>query len=167
VAMNSSAPVSRQVGSMTLTLKSDVEIELSRTFDAPRELVFEAHSKPEHVRQWWGRKGTTLSVCEMDFRPGGAWRYVMRKPGGQEYGFRGTFVDIVRPEWFSWMFGVEGMPGEGLEVFRFTERDGKTTLTTTSHFPSIEIRDAVIASGMETGAAELFDRLEEYVRTMS
>ena len=65
------------------------------------------------------------------------------------------------------MFGVEGMPGEGLEVYRFTEHDGRTTLTTTSTFPSIEVRDAVIASGMETGAAELFDRLEEYLRTMA
>jgi hypothetical protein len=93
--------------------------------------------------------------------PGGAWRYVLRKPNGKEYGFRGTFVEIVPPEWFSWMFGVDGMPGEGLEVYRFTEHDGKTTLTTTSHFPSVEVRDAVIASGMETGAAELFDRLED------
>jgi len=152
---------------MTLTLKSDVEIELSRTFDAPRELVFEAHSKAEHVRQWWGSKDTTMVVCDMDFRPGGAWRYVIRKPNGKEHGFRGSFVEIVPPESFSWMFGVEGMPGEGLEVYRFTEQDGKTTITTTSHFPSIEIRDAVIASGMETGAAELFDRLEEYVRKMA
>jgi uncharacterized protein YndB with AHSA1/START domain len=162
----STTPITRKIGAMTLTLKSDVEIELSRTFEAPRELVFEAHSKAEHVRQWWGSKDTTMPVCDMDFRPGGGWRYVIRKPNGKEYGFGGTFVEIVPPEWFSWMFGVDGMPGEGLEVYRFTEHDGKTTLTTTSHFPSVEIRDAVIASGMENGAAELFDRLEEYLGTM-
>ena len=69
---NRANQTSRQVGAMTLTLKSDLEIELTRVFDAPRNLVFEAHSKPEHVRQWWGRKGSTLVVCDMDFRPGGA-----------------------------------------------------------------------------------------------
>ena len=95
---DSTTPITRKVGSMTLTLKSDVEIELSRTFNAPRRLDFEAHSKAEHVRQWWGSKDTTITVCDMDFRPGGAWRYVTRKANGKEYGFRGTFVEIVPPE---------------------------------------------------------------------
>lgn len=166
VTSNSANQTSRQVGAMTLTLKSDLEIELSRVFDAPRALVFEAHSKPEHVRQWWGRKGSTLTVCDMDFRPGGKWRYVMRKANGKEYAFSGEYLEIVPPERLVWTFGVEGMTGAGTEVYTFTERDGRTTLTTTSRFDSIEARDAVIQSGMETGAAELFDRLEEHLRTM-
>ncbi len=144
----------------------ELTLEIRRVIAAPARLVFDAWSDPAHVRAWFGPEGWPLTMCEMDFRPGGAWRYVLRKPNGKEYGFRGTFVEIVPPEWFSWMFGVERMPGEGLEVFRFSEHDGKTTLTTTSHFPSIEVRDAVIASGMETGAAELFDRLEGYLTTM-
>jgi uncharacterized protein YndB with AHSA1/START domain len=167
VTGNSANQTSRKVGAMTLTLKSDLEIELTRVFDAPRSLVFEAHSKPEHVRQWWGRKGSTLTVCDMDFRPGGAWRYVMRKPNGKEYAFSGEYLEIVSPERLVWTFGVEGMTGAGIEVYTFTEQDGKTTLTTTSRFDSIEARDAVIQSGMEIGAAELFDRLEEYLREMA
>ncbi len=85
----SSTPVSRQIGAMTLTLKSDTEIELTRVFNAPRRLVFEAHSKAEHVRRWWGGgPGITMIVCEMDFRPGGKWRYVLRKDTGQEVRIR-------------------------------------------------------------------------------
>lgn len=166
VTSNSTKQISRQIGAMTLTLKSDLEIELTRVFNAPRSLVFEAHSKPEHVRHWWGRQGTTMTTCDIDFRPGGAWRYVLRKPNGKEYAFRGEYREIVPPEWLAWTFEVEGMPGAGVETFAFAERDGKTTLTTTSRFDSVEARDAVIQSGMETGAAELFDRLEEYLRTM-
>jgi uncharacterized protein YndB with AHSA1/START domain len=153
---------------MTLTLKSDLEIELTRVFNAPRRLVFEAHSKAEHVRHWWGGRDTTMTVCDMDFRPGGAWRYVIRKPTGQEYGFGGEFREIVPPERFIWTFGFDGMPGEpGIEIYTFDEREGRTILTTVSKFDSIEQRDQVIASGMEKGAAELFDRLEEYLRTMA
>lgn len=167
VTSNSTKPISRQVGVMTLTLKSDLEIELTRVFDAPRRLVFEAHSRPEHVRRWWGPRGTTMTSCEMDFRPGGAWRYVLRKANGKEYAFRGEYREIVPPERLVWTFGFEGMPGEpGVEAFTLAERDGKTTLTAVSKFDSVEQRDAVIASGMEKGAAETYDRLEEHLRTM-
>jgi len=168
VTSDSTNPFSRQVGAMTLTLKSDLEIQLTRVFNAPRRLVFEAHSKPEHVRRWWGRKDAELSVCEMDFRPGGTWRYVMRKPNGKEYAFRGEFKEIVPPERLVWTFGFEGMPGEpGIETFTFEEHDGKTTLTTISHFDSIAMRDAVIKSGMEHGAAEMWDRLEAHLRAIA
>jgi uncharacterized protein YndB with AHSA1/START domain len=152
---------------MTLTLKSDLEIELTRVFDAPRRLVFEAHSKPEHVRRWWGRKDSTLTVCDMDFRPGGRWRYVMRKPNGNEYAFRGEYLEIEPPERLVQTFEFEGAPGIGRDTLIFTERDGKTTLTATSTFDSREARDAVIDSGMEVGAAELYDRLEQHLRTMA
>ena len=109
-----------------------------------------------------------MVVCEMDFRPGGKWRYVLRKTSGKEVGFGGEYREIVPPEWFSWTFGFDGMAGEpGLEVYRFEERDGKTTLISTATFDSVVQRDGVIASGMEKGAAELWDRLEEHLPSMS
>lgn len=158
---------SRQIGEMTLTLKSDLEIELTRVFNAPRRLVFEAHSKCEHVRHWWGGPNSTMTTCQMDFRPGGAWRYVVRKPTGQEYGFGGEYCEIVPPERIVWTFGFDGMPGKpGLEVYSFEEYDGKTTLRSSAKFNSVQQRDGVIASGMEKGAAEMWDRLEAYLQTM-
>jgi uncharacterized protein YndB with AHSA1/START domain len=169
VTTTSSAPVSRQIGAMTLTLKSDLEIELTRVFNAPRRLVFEAHSKAEHVRRWWGGgMGMTMVVCDMDFRPGGKWRYVLRKDSGEEYGFGGEYREIVPPEWFSWTFSFDGMPGQpGLEVYRFEEHEGKTTLISYARFDSVEMRDGVIASGMEKGAAAMWDRLETHLLSMA
>jgi len=155
-------PISRQVGKMTLTLKSDLEIEFTRVFNAPRTLVFEAHSKAEHIRRWWGPRGTTMTVCEMDFRPGGKWRYVIRKENGREQGFGGEYREIVPPERIVWTFGFDGMPGEpGEEILTLTEENGTTILKAYSKFNSIEERDGALASGMEKGAAETWDRLEE------
>src|SRR5512145_922942 len=82
----------------TLTMPSDREILITRVFDAPRRLVFEAISKPEHVARWWGPRCMTMLSCEMDFRPGGAWRFVSRGPDGNEYGFRGVYREIEPPE---------------------------------------------------------------------
>ena len=159
---------SRQIGKMTLTLKSDLEIELTRVFNAPRHLVFEAHSKCEHVRRWWGGPDSAMTVCQMDFRPGGTWRYVVQKRTGQEYGFGGEFREIVPPERFVWTFGFDGMPGQpGEEIYLFEEHDGKTTLRTYAKFESVQQRDGVIASGMEKGAAAMWDRLEEFLPTMA
>ena len=159
---------SHRVGAMTVTVRSDLEVEFSRVFDAPRRLVFEAHAKPEHVRRWWGPRDTTMVSCEMDFRPGGKWRFVIRKSGGEEYVFFGEYREIVAPERFVWTFGFEGIQGEpGLETYTFTESGGRTTLTAVARFDSIEARDAAIASGMEKGAAETWDRLEELLRALA
>lgn len=139
----------------------------TRVFDAPRRLVFEAHSSPEHLRHWWGWRGSTLPVCDMDFRPGGAWRFVQRTADGQEYGFRGVYREIVPPERIVQTFEFDGMPGHvSVETLTFEERDGKTTLTSTSVFQSMEDRDGMLQSGMEAGAAETLDRLAEYLGTM-
>ena len=100
--------VKGNTGSLAVTLPSDREILMTRVFDAPRELVFEAHTTPEHVRRWWGKHGTTLPVCEMDFRPGGAYRFVQREPGGAEHGFRGEYRDIVPPERLVYTFEYRG-----------------------------------------------------------
>ena len=121
---------------MTLTLKSDVEIELSRTFDAPRRLVFEAHTKAEHVRQWWGNKNTTMPVCEMDFRPGGAYRMVMRGPDGKDYPFHGRYLEIVPHERIVFNAVIEHLPGNDvLTTVTFAEEDGKTLLTVRQAIP--------------------------------
>jgi uncharacterized protein YndB with AHSA1/START domain len=153
---------------LTITLPSDREIVMTRVFDAPRRLVFEAHSKPEHVRRWWGPRRFTVAVRDMDFRPGGAWRFVHQGPDGTEYGFRGVYREIVPPERIVQTFEFEGMPGHvSVETLTLVERDGKTTLTTRSVFETREDRDGMLQSGMEAGAAETWDRLAEYLGGMS
>jgi uncharacterized protein YndB with AHSA1/START domain len=153
---------------MQLTLPSDREILLTRVFDAPRELVFEAHSKPEHIRKWWGPRRFELTVCEMDFRPGGTWRFVQRDNDGGEYGFHGEYREIVRPERLVYTFEYEGAPGHvSVETITFDEQEGGRTLATNLvAFATSEARDAMIASGMESGAAESMDRLGEYARSL-
>src|SRR5438093_8820179 len=149
--------------SFTMSAASDLEIVMTRVFDAPRALVFEPHSKPEHVSKWWGPRATSLWRCDMDFRPGGAWRYVVQGADGTENPFRGVFREIVRPERIVWTFIYDVEPYtayEIVETMSFTEQDGKTTLTTTSVFPSVEIHDGMIVSGMEQGSGEAMDRLE-------
>jgi uncharacterized protein YndB with AHSA1/START domain len=168
-SQTTTAPVSRQIGAVTLTLASDTEIVMSRTFDAPRELVFRAHSSCEHMSQWFGRRQDTMPSCSMDFRPGGTWRFVNRDGEGNEIVFFGEYRFIREPERIDWTFGFEGMPGEpGPETLTLEDLgDGRTKLTTHSYFSSIEERDAVIASGMEHGAAETWDRLSEHLATMA
>ncbi|MGH2691584.1 MAG: SRPBCC family protein [Actinomycetota bacterium] len=152
---------------LTLTTPSDTEIQMTRVFDAPRDLVFEAHSSAEHMEKWWGpRKYETVSA-EVDFREGGTWRIVHRGPDGEEYGFHGEFREIVRPERIVWTFEFEGAPGQvAVETLTLEEHDGKTTLTATSVAPSKEARDAVLESGMQEGAADTWDRLAEYLETL-
>ncbi|TMK78540.1 MAG: polyketide cyclase [Actinobacteria bacterium] len=148
---------------LTVTTPTDREIVMTRILDAPRDLVFEAHTSCEHMSHWWGPRRYEIASCEMDFRPGGAWRIVHRGEG-QEFGFRGEFRDIVRPEHITWTFEYEGEPGHiSVQTLTFEEHDGKTTLTSTLLFDSIEDRDGMINSGMESGAAESMDRLEEYL----
>jgi uncharacterized protein YndB with AHSA1/START domain len=154
-------------GGMTLTTPSDREIVMTRVFDAPRELVFQAHSSCEHMKQWWGPRRYTVVDCKLDFRPGGAWRIVHHGPEGEEYGFRGEFREIAPPERIVWTFEFEGMPGHvSVDTLTLEEQDGKTKLTATSVFDSVEDRDGMLKSGMEEGAAETWDRLAEYLRTM-
>jgi uncharacterized protein YndB with AHSA1/START domain len=146
--------------SMTVSTPTDREIVMSRVFDAPRERVFAAHSKCEHVTRWWGR-GNPLD-CEMDFRPGGSYRFVEHAPDGNDYAFRGEYREIVTPERIVQTFEFEGMPGHiAVETTVLTEEGGKTTLTTTSLFDSKEDRDGMLSSGMEEGANQSFDKLDE------
>ena len=166
-ASHESVPVSRRVGAMLVTLKSNLDVEFSRVFDAPRRLVFEAYSRPEHIRRWWGPPGSTVTECAMDFRPGGRWRFVLRTADGREVDFHGEYREIVPPERYVWTFAFADMPEPGgLETYTFTEQGDKTTLVAVGHFDSVESRDAALRSGMEKGAAETWDRLEALVRTL-
>ena len=161
-------PVTRRVGAMMVTLKSDREIQLTRVFDVPRRLVFNAMTKPEYLRRWWGPRNSTMTVCDADLRPGGKWRFVLRESGGEEYAFRGEYREIVPPERIVWTFEYEGAPGHvSVDTLTLSEHEGKTTLTATSVYDSIESRDAVLQSGMERGAAQTYDRLEELLRAVS
>ena len=153
---------------LTVTTPSDREIHMTRVFDAPRDLVFEAHSSCEHMSHWWGPRKYEITDCEMDFRPGGAWRIVHRGPEGDIPAFRGEFREIVRPERIVWTFEWDGMPGHvSVETLTLVEHDGKTTVTATSVFDSTEDRDGMLQSGMEEGAAETYDRLEELAQQLA
>lgn len=154
---------------LTLTTQSEREIVMTRVFDASRELVFEAHSKCEHLANWWGPRKYTLAVCEMDFRPGGAYRFVHRGPDGvEEHGFRGEYREIVPPERIVWTFEWEGMPGHvSVDTLTLEDLGGRTKLTAHSLFDSVEDRDGMLQSGMEEGARETWDRLAELVQTMA
>jgi uncharacterized protein YndB with AHSA1/START domain len=149
------------------TTPSDREIVMTRVFDAPRELVYQAHTDPNHITQWWGPRGLTTTVDALDVRPVGAWRFVQRDPEGNEYGFRGEFREVMPPERLVFTFEYEGMPGHILQqTITFDEQDGKTTVTSTSLFDSREDRDGMLESGMESGATESWDRLEELLDSL-
>ena len=146
----------------TLSTPSDLEIVMTRVFDAPRALVFEAYTDPRHVPHWWGLRGNTTIVDKMDVRPGGQWRYIQRAPDGTEYAFNGEYREVAPPERLVSTFEFEGMPGHiAVDAAQFDERDGKTTLTVTSTFTTKEERDGMLQSGMEGGANETWDRLAE------
>jgi uncharacterized protein YndB with AHSA1/START domain len=147
-----------------VTTPSDREIVMTRVFDAPRELVFEAHSSCEHLSHWWGPRKYEFASCELDFRPGGTWRIVQRGPDGEIPGFRGEYLEIVRPNRIVWTFEWEGMLGHvGPETMVFEDLEGKTKLTTTSVFNTPEERDGMLASGMVAGAVETYERLDQYL----
>lgn len=134
---------------------------MTREFDAPRQLVFDAFSKPELLRRWFGPRGWSLVECEVDLRVGGGFRFVLRSPDGKELGVRGVYREISSPARSVHMESFDDYPGESQVTAVFTESDGKTTMTATVLYPSREVRDAVVQSGMEHGAAESYDKLAE------
>ena len=151
----------------TFETLSEREIRMTRVFNAPRELVFQAHTDSQHTPHWWGQRGSTTIVDVMDVRPGGAWRFVQRDPEGTEYGFRGEYREVVPPERLVYTFEFEGMPGHVVvDTITFEEHDGKTTISATSVFDSVEDRDGMLESGMESGAIESWDRLAELLERL-
>jgi uncharacterized protein YndB with AHSA1/START domain len=155
----------RNSDSFTVTTPSDCEIRMTRLFDAPRRLVFEAMSKPEHITQWWGRLGDGYSVpvCEVDLRVGGTWRFVNRHPKG-EAAFHGVYREVAAPDRVVFTEIFEEFPdAESVVTAVYTEEHGKTRLTATVLYPSREVRDMVLKTGMQHGAAISYDRLEDVV----
>ena len=140
------------------------EIVITRSFDAPRELVFKAFTEPDAVRRWWGLANSDTVVDQLEARPGGRWRYVERDGEGNEDAFHGVYHDLQAPERIVYTFEYEGMPGHVLlETIVLEDQDGKTLMTDTSVFQSVSDRDGMLQSGMETGAAESFARLDDYL----
>jgi uncharacterized protein YndB with AHSA1/START domain len=151
--------------SFTVTTPSDQEIRMTRLFDAPVALVFEAMTKPEHVREWWGRLGDGYSVpvCEIDLRVGGAWRFVNRHPHG-EAAFHGEYREVAPPGRVVFTEIFEDFPDVvSVVTSELTDEGGKTRLTATVRYPSKDVRDMVMGTGMATGAGISYDRLEDLV----
>jgi uncharacterized protein YndB with AHSA1/START domain len=149
----------KNTGTLKVTTPTDREIVLTRIFDASRELVWDAFSKPQLLKRWFGPHGWSLVVCEVDLRVGGGFRFILRGPDGKNMGMRGVYREIVPPERSVHMESFDDFPGESQVTSVFTEHGGKTTLVATILYPSRDVRDAVIQSGMEHGAAETYDKL--------
>lgn len=145
-----------------LSLPTDLDIAVSRLFDAPPALVFDAWTKPEHVLRWWGCGLMTMPVCEIDLRVGGAWRFLLRMPNGTEYGFHGVYRAIVSGERIEYTYIYEPMPDRNAVVsVSFEERDGKTLVTECYRHESADDRDGHLDAGMEDGAIEAMNRLAD------
>jgi uncharacterized protein YndB with AHSA1/START domain len=154
--------------SFKVTTPSEQEIRMTRLFDAPRQLVFEAMSKPQHVKEWWGRLGDGYSVpvCEIDLRPGGRWRFVNRHPKG-EAAFHGEYREITPPSRIVFTEIFEDFPDAvSVVTSELTDEGGKTRMTVTVRYPSAEVRNIVLATGMTKGAGISYDRLEDLVAKM-
>jgi uncharacterized protein YndB with AHSA1/START domain len=152
----------QHAGNLKVTTPSDREIRMTRVFDAPRELVFEALTKPELLKRWFlGPPGWSLEICEIDLRVGGSYRYVWRGSDGTVMGMGGVHREIVRPERIvcTQLFDEDWTGGEAVGTLVLTEQNGKTTLTNTILYNSREVRDAVLKTPMEHGVAAGYDRL--------
>ena len=154
-------------GTATVTLPTDEQILITREFDAPKHLVYEAWTTPELVERWWRGERGEVTSAEIDLRVGGTWRYVMVADGGFEVAFHGEYREIVPNERIVTTEVYEGLPAEEapdedvVNVVTFAEADGRTTLSVLVQCPSREVRDAIIDSGMEGGMQEAMDHLEE------
>jgi uncharacterized protein YndB with AHSA1/START domain len=152
---------------LKVTTPNDREISMSRVFDAPRRIVFEALTKPERVKRWLtGPPGWSMTVCEMDLKVGGSYRFVWTGIGRTLMGIRGVYREIVPSERLvnTEVFDQPWYPGEGLVTNALVEQDGRTTLTLTVRYDSREIRDAVIKSAMEEGVAHTYDNLADLLQ---
>jgi uncharacterized protein YndB with AHSA1/START domain len=156
---------------LTVTTPSDLEVVMTRTFDAPRNLVFDAWTKPDLLKRWFGRQEDDLIVCDIDLRVGGDYRFVWRMREGGEMGMHGNYREVLINERLVCTENFEPpydevMGGEAVTTMSFLEREGRTTLTATTRYKSREARDGAIATGMEEGAAETYDRLADLLTTL-
>lgn len=147
---------------------TDREITATRVFDAPRALVFQAWTRPEHVRRWYGPRAMEMAACEADVRPGGGYRYVLRAADGREHAFSGVYREVEPPARLVYTWGWEAMPGhDALETIVFDEHDGGTLVTMRTVFPSVEDLEGWAASGGYEGMAETLERFAEVVAELA
>jgi uncharacterized protein YndB with AHSA1/START domain len=164
---------------------ADCDFVISRTFDAPRELVWKAWTDPLRMAQWWGPRHFTNPVCELDVRPGGAYRIVMRGPDGGEHPLKGVYLEVVEPERLVMTADHSELPAawhdlvnpgrdkskkpalEGVMTITFENLNGKTRLTVRTRFESAAIRDAMVKMGMNEGWSQSLDRLAECLLSLS
>lgn len=147
-------------GTLTIATPTNRDVVMTRVFDAPSRMVFDALTKPELLKRWYGPNGWSLDVCDIDLKVGGKWRFVVRRPDGKAIGQYGAYREIVPGErlvntesWEDWD------AGETLVTTDLVEQGGKTTFTSTVRFPSQEVRDTVLKSGLEPDAAATYDKL--------
>ncbi len=155
-------------GKAKVTFPADEDILITRGFDAPKHLVYRAYTTPELVSRWWPGERGTMRSAEIDLRPGGRWRYVM-DADGFEVAFNGEFSEIVENERLVTTEAYEGAPPgtePALNIVTFEETDGRTTLTILTRVESREVRDMIIATGMEGGMQEGMDLLEQIAREL-
>ena len=158
----------QQAPTVIPTTPTDREIRMERVFDAPRDLVFKAYTDPELIPEWWGPRDTTAVVDQMDVRPGGGWRFVVRQADGSETAFRGTYREVTAPERIVQTFEWVGMPGHvAVETATFEDLGDHTRVITTSLFHTTEERDGMLESGMESGADETYARLDELLARLT
>ncbi len=158
------------MSNLKITTPTDREIVMTRVFDAPRRLVYDAYTKPELLKRWLGvHNGWSLAVCEIDLRVGGTYRYIWRGPDGMEMGMRGVYQELVPSERVvaTEQFDQPWYEGEAVGTVTFDEANGKTTLTMSIRYASKDIRDAVLASPMEQGVGAGYDKLEEILPTLA
>jgi uncharacterized protein YndB with AHSA1/START domain len=154
-------------GDTTFTTPSDREIVITRSFDAPRELVFAAFTQPEHLPNWMGPAAFTMVTCEIDLRVGGAYRWAWSGSDGSVMAMGGTYLEVSPPERIVAVESFDDFPGETRNTIVFSEQDGRTTATVTVLYDSPEARDATLASGMKDGMTEGYERLEELLRSLA
>ena len=153
-------------GTLQVSMPTEREIVMRRVFHAPRRLVFDAMTKPELLKRWFGPRGWSLVECEVDLKVGGGWRFVLRGPDCREMSMHGVYREITRPEGSVHTEIIDPFPVESEVTTVLEEENGTTTLTGRVLYPSKEIRDTVARSGMEHGAAETYDRLAELLPSL-
>lgn len=151
-------------GKFAVSTPSDLEIVITRAFAAPRAVVFEAWTKAEHVRSWWDPTGVPLAICEIDLRPGGAFRWVNRDDSGREFSFAGVYREISAPERL--VFAVQTLPtrGEPVATLNFRDGNGGTRLEMRKVCESVEDRDALLEMRVDVGTGRTLENLAEYLR---
>lgn len=155
-----------QVGSMTFTKPSVTQLMATRFLDAPRDLVWKAHTRCEYVQKWLlGPEDWTMPICEIDARPGGKYRYVYEGADGRGFRMAGEFSEVLAPERIVNTERMDDLPAETLNATTLTVKDGGTLIETIVDYPSEKIREEILATGMLDGWAESYDRLERLLRS--